>query len=360
MERALFLELDAPTPRRFAALRRSVRLAESLGIARIWLLPGMAATGAWAPSAPQIWLAALAAETERIRLGWGVPGLWPPTEPPVREAEQAAALDLASEGRLDLALLPAPGPDRAMPVDDDRDDAHAGRALGAGACGGGALEAAVLDEGVRMLVDMWAPATFSWTSARFAVPPIDVLPKPLQQPHPPLWLVGWSAEHARAAGRAGLALLDVTGGDLALWQAHRACQVEARAAADPTARAGPARFAVAVDLREGSELAAEALAGCPGPARRAWLASLAAAGVDAIVLRVPLDHEGQRDDEGRLHGDGRLDDDAVRRRAAPEDGDDDASLRRIRWLAAVDAEDERIEREAASRPTGQTDSGEGR
>lgn len=327
MERSIFHQLDAPSPRRFAALQRTVRLAESLGIARVWCLPGTAPSGAWADGAPEIWLAALAGATDRIRLGWGVPGLWPPATPPVREAEQAAALDVASGGRLDLALLPAEST-RSPEADESDETVVDGSATRAPADGGDGR-----DEGVRMLVDMWAPATFSWTSARFAVPPIDVVPKPLQRPHPPLWLVGWSAEHARAAGRAGLSLLDVSGGGLPLWQAHRACYVEARAGADPADLAGPAFFAVAVDLPEGSELAAEAHAGRAGPARRSWLAALEASGIDAVVLRAGLRDEGEAD--GAI-GDEAARCDAARGEAAMRDVEADAVSRRIRWLAAPD------------------------
>ncbi len=264
MERGLLYQLGALSPERFEALRSEVQLAESLGLDAIWCLPLTDDHGGFRGGAPAIWLAGLAAETERIRLGWGLPGLWPPQEPPVREAEQAASLDGASGGRLDVGLLPE--------------------------LEGGAAEDAVLDEGVRMLVDMWAPATFSWGSARFRVPPIDVVPKPVQQPHPPIGLIGWTPAHAEAAGRAGLGFLDVSGGDEAIWQTHRACYVSGRATADPRELVCGESFGVVADLAAGSERARAAEGLGARALARDWLEELEGMGLDRVLLRAgPLE-----------------------------------------------------------------------
>jgi len=231
VERGLLFQLGGLVPAAFSALRDQVALAEALAMDSVWCLPGAggAAVG-WPIAAPEIWLAGLAGSSARIRLGWGLAGLWPPREAPVREAEQAASLDVASGGRLELALLP-----------DARPEAGPAAARGAAADERGGA-----DEGARMLVDMWAPATFSWTSPRFAVPPIDVVPKPLQRPHPPLWLVGWTEAHAAAAGRAGLAFLDASGAEGQPLADHRVAYRAGRAQAAPDALVGPPTWAVAV------------------------------------------------------------------------------------------------------------------
>lgn len=305
MERALFYALGAASPARFAELERETRLAEELGLAAIWCLPETGPSGEALGGAPAVWLAALAGSTRRIRLGWGVSGLWPAKVAPVREAEQAATLDVASQGRLDLALIPdgGGGTEAATETDVDADaDAHAGADSEAGA----GDERVAVDEGARMLVGMWTAETFAWDSARFAVPPIAVVPRPRQRPHPPLWLAGWRADHAMEAGRAGLGFLDLSGGEGAVWQAHRACHGEARALADVEHLANVGVFAVAVDLPEASEVAAEARTGRAGPGARAWLADFEAAGFDAVVLR-----------------------------AGPLDGGHDEACRRIEWLAGA-------------------------
>lgn len=254
MDRGLFYQLGGVTPARFDELAQEVLLAESLGIGLAWCLPATDADGRFAESAPGIWLAALAAQTRRIRLGIGLAGVWPPLSAPVREAEQAATLDRAAGGRLEVALLPDVG-----------DDA---------------------DEGLRMLCEMWAPGTFSWASERFAVPPIDVVPKPAQRPHPPVWLAGWNAEHAQAAGRIGLAFLDVSGGGSERWESHRALRAEARGA--------QARVAGSADEGERSRRNGESAPAFAVAVERvgsgAWLEELAALGIDGVVVRAgPLD-----------------------------------------------------------------------
>ncbi len=276
MERGLFYQLGPLTPARFDALAREVALAESLGLARVWCLPTTAEAGGWLGSAPEVWLAGLAGLTRSIRLGWGVPGVWPPAEPPVREAEQGATLDGACGGRLDLAVLPE-----------------------IGAVGEGGEAAGPADEGIRMWVDMWAPARFSWTSARFSVPPIDVVPKPVQRPHPPLWLVGWTGAHALEAGRAGMGYLDVSGGGYEVWEASRACHAAGRAEAPVDALVCEAAYAVAADPPEDW-----AAVGRGVRSARDFLGGLEAIGIDRVLLR-----------------------------AGPLDGGHEETCRRIRWFA---------------------------
>lgn len=289
MYRGLFYQLGAASPAGFEALRDEVALAEELGLDAVWCLPMSGDDGGWQGSAPEIWLAGLAGATDRIRLGWGVPGVWPPREPPVREAEQGASLDVASGGRLDVALLPESGGGDEGTIESED--------------GLAPERSPALDEGVRMWVDMWAPATFSWTSPRFSVPPIDVVPKPVQRPHPPLWLVGWSAAHAAQAGLLGLGFLDVCGGDVAIWSAHRECYAAARGDAKPDDLVCASTYAVAADPSEAGETGLAA-SGRAARTSRDWLEELSAIGIDHVVLR-----------------------------AGPLEGGHEETCRRIRWFA---------------------------
>jgi alkanesulfonate monooxygenase SsuD/methylene tetrahydromethanopterin reductase-like flavin-dependent oxidoreductase (luciferase family) len=218
-----------------------VQLAEALGLDGVFCLPELDGGGCYAEAAPEVWLSALAARTRRLRLGWGLASLLPPREPPLRTAEQAAALDLASHGRLEVVLLP----DRADFAEADGQ--------------------AAWDEGLEMLAAMWRPEAFCWQSPRFSIEPVEVVPKPLQRPHPPLWLAGWQARHAVLAGEARLGFLDVSGaGDEGL-EVHRTAFLEsATRAAERTPRARAAEgasdalpeFAVATELDPGAESAA--------------------------------------------------------------------------------------------------------
>lgn len=267
MQRGLLHQLAPGDTRSLDELVEEVQLAEQLGIDAFWCLPGAGEAGDFRLGAVELWLAALAGRTERIRLGWALPGLTPPDRPPIRIAEKAAFLDQASAGRLDLAILPDQGRE--------------------------GLAAPRWDEGVRMLVAMWDQPQFSWTSPRFDVPPVDVLPKPVQRPHPPVWLVGWSLEHAMRAGIGGLGLFDVSGAEDEILEMHREAYLDSRREADPNDLASVSAFAVALDLPSGDET---------GEARddgelAERLARFDALGFDQAVLRIaPLEggHEGTK------------------------------------------------------------------
>lgn len=256
MKRSLLYQVGGPDGADFETLAAEVALAEGLGVDTVWCFPSSGDDGSFRGSAPEIWLAGLAERTSRVRLGWGIGELLPPERPPLRVAEQGATLDLASEGRLEVALIPD-----------------------------GALSGA-WDEGYRMIVDMWDAPTFSWGSERFEVRPIDVVPKPHQKPHPPLWLTGWSDEHARAAGHGGLGYLDVSGADDEAIEIHRDAYAEGRAEASPEDLVSVHAFGVLGDF-------------APGDDGRARLARWEDLQVDHAVLRAgPL--EGGTEEARRL------------------------------------------------------------
>jgi alkanesulfonate monooxygenase SsuD/methylene tetrahydromethanopterin reductase-like flavin-dependent oxidoreductase (luciferase family) len=66
------------------------------------------------------------------------------------------------------------------------------------------------DECSRAIVKMWTEENFSWHGKHFSFPPRNVLPKPLQKPHPPLWVAVQSPETAVQAGERGMGMLGVT------------------------------------------------------------------------------------------------------------------------------------------------------
>jgi alkanesulfonate monooxygenase SsuD/methylene tetrahydromethanopterin reductase-like flavin-dependent oxidoreductase (luciferase family) len=225
LKRSLLYQVGSADGVDFESLGEEARLAETLGVDTLWCFPSMNDGGDFLTGAPEIWLSALASHTERIRLGWGLAGMTPPSFPPMRVAEQGATLDQASEGRLEVALVP----DGDLPEEAGSD----------------------WQEGYRMLVDMWDEPTFSWTSERFEVRPVDVVPKPIQRPHPPIWLAGWSADHARRAGKGGLGFLDLSGGTDAMLEVHRDAYSESRAEADPHDLVCVHAYGVAGDLEPG-------------------------------------------------------------------------------------------------------------
>lgn len=272
VQRSLLYQLGIRERNLFARVVEEVRLADELGLDAVWCLPEAGENGDFRLGTPEIELAGLASRTTNIRLGWGLAGLMPPERPPIRSAEKAASLDLASAGRLDLAFLPGTTHSAALPSADAPEATPSSPAW---------------DEGFRMLVDMWDTPRFSWTSDRFEVLPVDVVPKPVQRPHPPLWSVGWTVEHAQRAGSAGLGFIDVSGGTDDALEMHRDRYVADRAEADPNDLVCVSAYAAVISAGRPAELA-ERL--------DAW----AKLGFDQAVLRIDPSVEESLTTRGRI------------------------------------------------------------
>jgi alkanesulfonate monooxygenase SsuD/methylene tetrahydromethanopterin reductase-like flavin-dependent oxidoreductase (luciferase family) len=139
-------------------------------------------------SAPEVFLGAATQRTRRIRLGHGIIQL--PTNHPLRVAERVATLDLLSGGRVELGLGEGQGPVELHPfgarVRDKRD---------------------VWEEAVQALVPAFTRNTWQWQGKYFNFPARNVLPKPLQKPHPPLWVACSNITTIASAGRWGMGAL---------------------------------------------------------------------------------------------------------------------------------------------------------
>ena len=144
-------------------------------------------------SAPGVLYGAIAALTERMRIGHGVRLLPFPYNHPVRAAEAAAVLDLISNGRLEFgtgrSATRAELEGFGIAPDDTRE---------------------LWREALEMIVGAWTQDVFSWQGRRFQIPPRRVIPKPLQEPHPPLWCAATSPESHGTVGENGLGLLSFT------------------------------------------------------------------------------------------------------------------------------------------------------
>ncbi len=140
-------------------------------------------------SAPEMMLAVLAQHTERIRLGTS--GILAPfaIHHPVRLAERAAWVDVFSGGRLELGLARSGGAEwEIFGVDRDRSRDE-------------------MSEALRMIPEMWKQGIFSWDSELIRVPEREIMPKPIQKPHPPLWLTVTGPDSCEQAGRLGVGML---------------------------------------------------------------------------------------------------------------------------------------------------------
>jgi len=198
MKFGLLYELQLPRPwteeseqRLYNEALEEVRIADRLGYDYIWANEHHFLEEYSHCSSPEIFLAACAAITKRIRIGHAVVLSPPAYNPPARVAERIASLDLVSRGRVDW--------------------------------GTGESNTRTEIEGFGINFDhkkqMWAEATEQsanmmamtpypgFNGEFFSMPARNVVPKPVQKPHPPLWLACSRRETIHAAARAGMGAL---------------------------------------------------------------------------------------------------------------------------------------------------------
>jgi alkanesulfonate monooxygenase SsuD/methylene tetrahydromethanopterin reductase-like flavin-dependent oxidoreductase (luciferase family) len=197
MEFALLYEIQCPRPWEETSLYdcfwealEQVVVAEEAGFDVVWSVEHHFLDQFSVASAPEVWLSAVAQHTKRIRIGHGVRLLPFHYNHPIRVAEMAAVLDIMCKGRLEFGT---------------------GRSASALELQGFSIDPADTraqwDESVRLIPKMWMEAEFSWESPTFQMPPRNVLPKPHQKPHPPLWMSGTQPESAVLAGERGLGFM---------------------------------------------------------------------------------------------------------------------------------------------------------
>ncbi len=137
---------------------------------------------------PSLILAALAMRTKRIRLGTGVVVL--PLNHPVRVAEDYAFLDVLSGGRIDLGIGRGYQPHEYAGLGVDQTQSKSR-----------------LREGIEVLQRAWTQESFSFHGEHYHFDDVSVMPRPLQQPHPPIWMASLSEETFALCGQYGFNLL---------------------------------------------------------------------------------------------------------------------------------------------------------
>ena len=59
----------------------------------------------------------------------------------------------------------------------------------------------LFEEGIEVIKRAWTEDRFSFHGKRYTLENVSLQPKPIQQPHPPIWLGGWTMEGVKRAGR---------------------------------------------------------------------------------------------------------------------------------------------------------------
>jgi alkanesulfonate monooxygenase SsuD/methylene tetrahydromethanopterin reductase-like flavin-dependent oxidoreductase (luciferase family) len=161
--------------------------AEEMGFDRIWAVEHHALRWYAHMSAPEVFLTWVAAKTSRIRVGHGVVCMPFNYNHPVRVGERAAMLDNLSGGRLDL------GAGRGATLQE------------MSLCGVDPKRTyAEVEEALRMIGHMWQEDTFEWHGD---LDPHPVLPRPIQRPHPPLFLACTKRDTVALAAEYGIGAL---------------------------------------------------------------------------------------------------------------------------------------------------------
>jgi natural product biosynthesis luciferase-like monooxygenase protein len=163
--------------------------AETLGFDSVWPAEHHFSEYGYCAS-PQLSLAAVAARTKRIRLGTGVVVL--PFHNPIRLAEDFAFLDLMSDGRVDLGIGRG-----YQPIEYK----------GFGLAGKQAESRDIFDEEIALIRKCWTEDRVTFKGKYYQVEDLMVRPKPLQKPHPPIYMACLSPASFALAGRYGFNVL---------------------------------------------------------------------------------------------------------------------------------------------------------
>jgi alkanesulfonate monooxygenase SsuD/methylene tetrahydromethanopterin reductase-like flavin-dependent oxidoreductase (luciferase family) len=198
MRFGIFYEHQLPRPwtdgaeqRLFNEALEQVEVADRLGIDYAWEVEHHFLEEYSHSSAPEVFLAACASRTKRIRLGHGIRQVIPQYNHPARTAEVIATLDLVSNGRVDFgtgessAVLELGG--FRIPVEEKRK---------------------MFLESTEQIANMLAMDPYpGYRGKYFEMPCRNIVPKPVQRPHPPIWVACSQRETIRMAARLGIGAL---------------------------------------------------------------------------------------------------------------------------------------------------------
>jgi alkanesulfonate monooxygenase SsuD/methylene tetrahydromethanopterin reductase-like flavin-dependent oxidoreductase (luciferase family) len=168
-----------------------VALADSLGIQYVWEVEHHFLEEYSHSSAPEVFLAACSQRTKNIRLGHGIILTAPQFNHPARTAERVSMLDLVSGGRVEFG---------------------SGESSSEAELGGFGIDPLIKREawleGLEVAVRCMAETPFTGVEGTYVtMPPRNVIPKPVQKPHPPLWVACSRRETILLAAQKGIGAL---------------------------------------------------------------------------------------------------------------------------------------------------------
>jgi len=198
-----------------------VLLGEKLGFDSVWLEEHHGVRNHYWPS-PLIGLAGIATRTEHLAFGTDVMVM--PFYHPVRVAEDVAMLDIMSQGRFILGAAAGYKPDEFALYQIPRKNAGAR-----------------VEEAVQLIKLLWTQEEVDFEGDYYQVKGLKIEPRPISQPHPPVWLGGWGEKALHRAATLGDAWVPGPTASLAtLLDAQRLYYENLRAAGvDPASKPAP-------------------------------------------------------------------------------------------------------------------------
>lgn len=198
MKFGMLYELTVPRPwgpdteyNRFHEALDQVELADKVGVDYVWMVEHHFLEEHTHSSAPEVFLAACSQRTKRIRMGHGIVALPPAFNHPARVAERISTLDLLSHGRVDFGTGETSSDVELGGFNIPRAEKHA-----------------MWRESLEVVTRMLVEEPFRGHQGKYLnVPVRNVVPKPRQRPHPPLWLACSKLDSIKVAARLGLGAL---------------------------------------------------------------------------------------------------------------------------------------------------------
>lgn len=197
MKFSLFYEMQLSKPTReserkvFHDAVEQAELAEACGYDCIWAVEHHGLYEYSHSSAPEIFLSFVAARTKRIRIGHGITLLPYRYNHPIRVAERIATLDILSNGRVNWGSGKSSSLVEKVAFENDLHTLHDQW-----------LEA------LEMIPKMWSADVFSFKGKYFDIPPTQIVPKPVQSPHPPMFAACSKPDTAKEVGKLGIGALN--------------------------------------------------------------------------------------------------------------------------------------------------------
>jgi alkanesulfonate monooxygenase SsuD/methylene tetrahydromethanopterin reductase-like flavin-dependent oxidoreductase (luciferase family) len=195
MKFGIFYELQLPRPWRqdselclYRDALSQLEFADRLGYDYAWQVEHHFLEEYSHSPAPEVFLGAASQRTQRIRLGHGIIQLT--TSHPAKVAERVAVLDLLSGGRVELGMGESASITELEPfhVTMEGKRAH-------------------WEDALRCLIPMFRDGGCEYRGTHFDFPLRNVVPKPCQKPHPPLWTACSQLQTIEYAGSRGLGAL---------------------------------------------------------------------------------------------------------------------------------------------------------